>query len=79
MNRGKPLGLGHETHPLIGQLVRDTKHGTCGILQAVTAECRYSNGGEHTVRTAWLKSPPAATEWDTPLEAIRPEPAEAPA
>lgn len=71
---GLPLGLGHETHPLIGSPVRDTEHDAVGILQAVTAEIeRTGSGGERTVRTAWLRPSHGGTEWETPLDAIQPE------
>jgi hypothetical protein len=71
VSNGRPLGLNHETHPLIGRIVRDTGRGLEGVLRAVTREPVTTGRGEPgMVRKAWIAPRRGGLEWDTPVELI---------
>ncbi|GAB2881715.1 hypothetical protein [Streptomyces mayteni] len=58
------LGLGHVSHPLIGQRVVDTATGRTGTLRAICPE------SDDAPPVAWLSPPGGGREWTTATEAI---------
>jgi hypothetical protein len=56
----------HETHRLIGRLVRDTISGRTGVLRAVTPD------GDAPKPVAWLIPAQGGIEWTTPVQVIEP-------
>lgn len=78
MRAARNLGLLHQGHPLLGELVVDTTHGLVGRLRAVCTEpsekaraaMRPTPGDGSPV--AWLAPPDGGgREWTTPVERIK--------
>lgn len=70
------IDMGHQSHPLLGQLVADTEHGgQIGVLRAVAPDVddiRLEPVFKVPVTppVAWLRPAAGGTEWTTSLDAI---------
>ncbi|MFZ3551729.1 hypothetical protein ACODT3_40080 [Streptomyces sp. 4.24] len=66
-------GDGHETHPLIGRLVRDIPWGTEGRLVAVVREELPTHiGTPRTTRRTYIRPTAVGVELPTALDNIEP-------
>jgi hypothetical protein len=65
---GRYLGLGHESHPLLGTLVVDTASGRVGILRAIVQDDPRRRAG---LRRAWLRPEGGGVEWTTDPDAVK--------
>ena len=70
MTIGRPIGLGHYTHPWIGKPVYDAQSCQHGILRAVCHD-PASKDMAKAEPLAWLSPPGGGREWTTTLACLQ--------